>query len=98
MVGVVMPHGVLFQGGAEWKIRRGIVEADLFEAVIDLARNLFSGSSMPVVICVMNRTTPSPAPLGLIRTGYRALTSFSHWPWGRVMISPPRVSSSEAWS
>ena len=34
MVGVVMPHGVLFRGGAEEKIRRGIVEADLFEAVI----------------------------------------------------------------
>ena len=34
MVGVVMPHGILFRGGAEGKIRRGIVEADLFEAVI----------------------------------------------------------------
>ena len=37
MVGVVMPHGILFRGGAEGKIRRGIVEADLFEAVIGLA-------------------------------------------------------------
>ena len=37
MVGVVMPHGVLFRGGAEGKIRRGIVESDLFEAVIGLA-------------------------------------------------------------
>ena len=36
-VGVVMPHGVLFRGGAEGKIRRGIVEADLLEAVIGLA-------------------------------------------------------------
>ena len=35
--GVVMPHGVLFRGGAEGKIRRGIVEGDLFEAVIGLA-------------------------------------------------------------
>ena len=37
MAGVVMPHGILFRGGAEGKIRRGIVEADLFEAVIGLA-------------------------------------------------------------
>ena len=37
MVGVVMPHGVLFRGGAEGKIRKGIVDADLFEAVIGLA-------------------------------------------------------------
>ena len=55
MVGVVMPHGILFRGGAEGKIRRGIVEADLFEAVIGLAPNLFYGASIPVAICVLNR-------------------------------------------
>ena len=47
MVGVVMPHGVLFRGGAEGTIRRGIVEADLFEAIIGLAPNLFFGASIP---------------------------------------------------
>ena len=55
MVGVVMPHGILFRGGAEGKIRRGIVEADLFEAIIGLAPNLFSGASIPVAICVLNK-------------------------------------------
>ena len=59
MVGVVMPHGVLFRGGAEGKIRQGIVEADLFEAVIGLAPNLFSGASIPVAICVLNRAKPA---------------------------------------
>ena len=58
MVGVVMPHGVLFRGGAEGKIRRGIVEADLFEAIIGLAPNLFSGASIPVAICVLNKAKP----------------------------------------
>ena len=58
MVGVVMPHGILFRGGAEGKIRRGIVEADLFEAVIGLAPNLFFGASIPVTICVLNRAKP----------------------------------------
>ena len=58
MVGVVMPHGVLFRGGAEGKIRRGIVEADLFEAIIGLAPNLFFGASIPVAICVLNRDKP----------------------------------------
>ena len=58
MVGVVMPHGVLFRGGAEGKIRQGIVEADLFEAVIGLAPNLFSGASIPVAICVLNKAKP----------------------------------------
>ena len=59
MVGVVMPHGILFRGGAEGKIRRGIVEADLFEAVIGLAPNLFFGASIPVAVCVLNRAKPA---------------------------------------
>ena len=58
MVGVVMPHGILFRGGAEGKIRRGIVEADLFEAIIGLVPNLFSGASIPVAICVLNKAKP----------------------------------------
>ena len=58
MVGVVMPHGVLFRGGAEGRIRRGILEADLFEAIIGLAPNLFFGASIPVAICVLNKAKP----------------------------------------
>ena len=59
MVGVVMPHGILFRGGAEGTIRRGIVEADLFEAVIGLAPNLFYGASIPVAICILNKRKPA---------------------------------------
>ena len=59
MVGVVMPHGILFRGGAEGKIRRGMVEADLFEAVIGLAPNLFFGASIPVAVCVLNKAKPA---------------------------------------
>ena len=55
MVGVVMPHGILFRGAAEGTIRKGIVEADLFEAVIGLTPNLFSGASIPVAICILNK-------------------------------------------
>lgn len=58
MVGIVMPYGILFRGGAEGKIRRGIVEADLFEAVIGLDPNLFSGASIPVAICLLNKAKP----------------------------------------
>ena len=57
-MGVVMPHGVLLRGGAEGKIRQGIVEADLFKAVIGLAPNLLFGASIPVAICVLNRGKP----------------------------------------
>ena len=58
MVGVVMPHGILFRGGAEGTIRTGIVEADLFEAIIGLAPNLFYGASIPVAICILNKAKP----------------------------------------
>ncbi|MPZ15510.1 MAG: N-6 DNA methylase [Chloroflexi bacterium] len=40
MVGVVMPHGILFRGGSEGTIRKGLVEADRFEGIIGLAPNL----------------------------------------------------------
>ncbi len=59
MVGVVMPHGILFRGGAEGTIRQGIVEADLFEAVIGLASNLFYGASIPVAVCILNKRKPA---------------------------------------
>jgi type I restriction enzyme M protein len=55
MIGVVMPHGVLFRGGAEGVIRQSLVRANLFEAIIGLAPNLFYGASIPVAICVLNR-------------------------------------------
>ncbi len=58
MVGVVMPHGVLFRGGAEGKIRKGLLENDMFEAIIGLTANLFYGASIPVAICVLNKTKP----------------------------------------
>jgi hypothetical protein len=49
VVATVMPHGVLFRGGAERDIRTGIVDDDLLEAVISLAPNLFYGTGIPGV-------------------------------------------------
>ena len=54
-LGVVMPHGVLFRGSSEGKIRQGLLQEDLFEAVIGLAPNLFYGTSIPASILVLNR-------------------------------------------
>ena len=53
--GVVMPHGVLFRGGAEGKIRQGLLESDLFEAVIGLPSNLFYGTGIPASVLIFNR-------------------------------------------
>ncbi|ALS77206.1 type I restriction endonuclease subunit M [Planococcus kocurii] len=53
--GVVMPHGVLFRGSAEGKIRQGLLEEDLIEAVIGLPSNLFYGTGIPASILILNR-------------------------------------------
>jgi type I restriction enzyme M protein len=54
-LGVVMPHGVLFRGGSEGDIRRGLLKDDLIEAVIGLPSNLFYGTSIPAAVLVMNK-------------------------------------------
>jgi type I restriction enzyme M protein len=55
-VGVVMPHGVLFRGGAEKAIRTGLLEADLLEAVIGLPANLFYSTSIPACLLIFRGT------------------------------------------
>ncbi|MFI6639633.1 N-6 DNA methylase [Streptomyces sp. NPDC050504] len=49
----VMPHGVLFRGSTEEKIRAKLIEADLIEAVIGLAPNLFYGTGIPACVLVL---------------------------------------------
>lgn len=57
--GVVLPHGVLFRGGAEGKIREGLIRDDLIEAVIGLAPNLFYGAGIPACILILRKTKPA---------------------------------------
>lgn len=54
-VGVIAPHGVLFRGGGEGKIRRQLIEENLLEAVIGLPANLFFGTGIPAAILIFNR-------------------------------------------
>ncbi|MBZ0179744.1 MAG: type I restriction-modification system subunit M [Melioribacteraceae bacterium] len=54
-VAVVVPHGVLFRGGAEGRIRQKMIEENLLDAVIGLPSNLFPTTSIPVAILVFNR-------------------------------------------
>ncbi|WP_438455711.1 N-6 DNA methylase [Vreelandella venusta] len=55
MVATVMPHGVLFRGGEEKNIRKGIIEDDLLEAVIGLPPNLFYGTGIPACILILRQ-------------------------------------------
>ena len=57
-VGVVVPHGVLFRGNAEGKIRQKFIEENLLDAVIGLPVNLFFGTSIPAAILIFKRFRP----------------------------------------
>lgn len=52
---VVLPHGVLFRGAAEGKIRKQLVEMNLLDAVIGLPANLFYGTGIPACILVFKK-------------------------------------------
>lgn len=54
-VGVIVPHGVLFRGGAEGVIRRNLIEENLLEAVVGLPANLFFGTGIPAAILIFNK-------------------------------------------
>lgn len=54
----VMPHGVLFRGGAERTIREGIISDKIIEAIIGLPSGLFYGTGIPACILVINRNKP----------------------------------------
>lgn len=55
-VAVVVPHGVLFRGAAEGRIRKKMIEENLLDAVIGLPGNLFPTTNIPVAILVFDRS------------------------------------------
>ena len=54
-VGVIVPHGVLFRGSSEGKIRKQLIDENLLEAVIGLPSNLFFGTGIPAAILIFNK-------------------------------------------
>ena len=72
---IVLPHGVLFRGGEEGKIRKNLIENNNIEAIIGLPANIFFGTGIPTVILVLKqkRTTSDillvDASKGFIKVG-----------------------------
>lgn len=54
-VGVIAPHGVLFRGGAEGRIRQSMIEENLIDAVVGLPAQLFPSTGIPVCIVIFDR-------------------------------------------
>lgn len=55
---VVLPQGALFRKHAEGRLRQNLLEADLVEAIIGLAPNLFFGTGLAGSIMVLRRSKP----------------------------------------
>jgi type I restriction enzyme M protein len=66
---VVLPHGVLFRGASEGKIRKQIIEFNLLEAVIGLPANLFYGTGIPACILVFRKNRPTTDVLFIDASG-----------------------------
>ncbi|MFN6485403.1 MULTISPECIES: type I restriction-modification system subunit M [unclassified Nostoc] len=61
IMAVVLPHGVLFRGGAEEHIRQYLIkERNWLDAVIGLPANIFYGTSIPTCILVLKKCRESP--------------------------------------
>ena len=54
-MGVVVPHGVLFRGSSEGKIRKQLIEENLLDAVIGLPEKLFYGTGIPAAVLIFKK-------------------------------------------
>lgn len=52
---VILPHGVLFRGNEEGKIRENLIEKNNIDAIIGLPSNIFFGTGIPTIIMVLKK-------------------------------------------
>lgn len=52
---IVLPHGVLFRGGDEGKIRQNLIENNNIDAIIGLPANIFFGTGIPTIVMVLKK-------------------------------------------
>lgn len=68
-MGIILPHGVLFRGGEEGRIREGLLfgtdaasggqPGDLIEAIVGLPSALFYNTGIPACVLVLNKRKPT---------------------------------------
>jgi type I restriction enzyme M protein len=60
---VVVPHGVLFRGAAEGRIRQKLIDENLLDVVIGLPEKLFYGTGIPAAVLVLRKRKPDDTVL-----------------------------------
>lgn len=56
IMGIVLPHGVLFRGGTEGAIRKQLIENNQIETVIGLSGALFYNTQIPTLILILRKS------------------------------------------
>lgn len=59
VMAIVLPHGVLFRGGGEGKIRKVLLENGAIDTVIGLPANIFFNTSIPTTVIILKKDRPT---------------------------------------
>lgn len=63
---IVLPHGVLFRGGAEGEIRKRLLEKNYIDTIIGLPDKLFTNTGIPVTVLILKKNRPLGDPVLMI--------------------------------
>lgn len=63
---IVLPHGILFRGGAEGEIRKRLLDKNYIDTVIGLPSNLFTNTGIPVVVLILKKNRQLDQPVLVI--------------------------------
>ncbi|TFJ92540.1 type I restriction-modification system subunit M [Lentibacillus salicampi] len=63
---IVLPHGVLFRGGAEGEIRKRLLDKNYIDAVIGLPDKLFTNTGIPVTVIILKKNRALDEPVLMI--------------------------------
>lgn len=63
---IVLPHGVLFRGGAEGQIRQRLIEKNYIDTIIGLPSNLFTNTGIPVAVMILKKNRALDEPVLMI--------------------------------
>ncbi len=59
IMAIVLPHGVLFRGGEEERIRTNLINKNHIDAIIGLPANIFFGTRIPTIIIILKKQRPT---------------------------------------
>ena len=66
IMGIVLPHGVLFRGAAEGDIRKTLIDKDCIDAVIGLPAGMFTNTGIPVIVMILRKDRKFDEPVLII--------------------------------